>query len=539
MCLLAYWRAHTFGYFNIDDDFYIYADRHVTGPLNWSTVKWAFTHNFCLNYDPLTFLAHSVNVHLFGINPGPHHVVNVVLQAINAALLFVVLYRATGFRGRSFMVAAIFAVHPVNVENVAWAAELKTLLSTVFFLLALGFYHWYVQQPSRARMWSVAAFYGMSLLAKPQSITLPFALLLWDYWPLCRYGGSSGDAGWAATFWKLLKEKTLLFVITAGDILLTILAEHKDDQPYTFLLRLGNAILCYVKYIGKAFWPVNLAYMYPHPGYSLRWMPVWLSLAVLIAITALVLKFREIRYLPVGWFWFLGTLFPMIGLIQIDAPAMADRYAYIAYIGLFIIACWSIADLAVKYRVPRVALSIACIGLVVLLTILTARQAEYWKDSITMWSRSQRVTQNNWIAEMNVAAALQKQGLLDESLKHWMVAQKRVPENVKVNLNVAFLEHRLKNYPEAIYYYRKVLALSNDDHLRAQVWADMGHAYGSLGDEEQERICYRNLQLMRSLPPATLRPGRLEWDRDWHDLGSYLWQRFHSVNVDPSSSSDK
>ena len=535
MCLLAYWRVHTFSYFNVDDKLYVFGDPHVTGPLNWGTAKWAFTHTFVLNYDPLTFLAHSLDVHLFQTNPGPHHVINVVLHALNAALLFWVLARATGFRGRSFMVAAIFALHPVNVENVAWISELKTLLSTAFFLVALGLYRWYVQRPSRVRMLSVAAFYGMSLLAKPQVITFPFVLLLWDYWPLCRFGGSSEFREHLSAFWKLVKEKALLFVITAGDAVITSLAEHKGDQPYTFGLRLGNAILCYVRYVGKAFWPANLTYMYPHPGYALHWTPVWISLAVLIAITALVLKFGDIRFLPVGWFWFLGTLFPMIGLVQIDAPAMADRYAYIADIGLFIIACWSVADLAARYRLPKTAVRIASAALVVLLAILTAKQAAYWKDSFTVWSRAERITDNNWIAEMNVAAFLQEQGKLNDALVHSLLALKYKPGNVSLNLNAAFLEHRLKNYPDAIQHYRNVLALSSDDRLRAQVWGNMGHAYGALGDTQQETICFRNAQLIHPRPVPAENSSQPKWSGDWRDLGSYLWRRFRESDSDPSS----
>jgi tetratricopeptide (TPR) repeat protein len=530
LCLLAYWRVHTFDYFNVDDKLYVFGDSRVAGPLNWSTVKWAFTHTFVLNYDPLTFLAHSLNVHLFGVEAGPHHVINVVLHALNAALLFWVLYRATGFLGRSFMVAALFAVHPVNIENVAWVAELKTLLSTAFFLIALGTYYRYVQRPSRVRMLSVAALYGMSLLAKPQAITFPFVLLLWDYWPLHRFGESSNDTRNSASFWKLVREKALLFFIAVGDSVITMFAEHKGDQPYTFLLRLGNAIFCYVKYIGKAIWPMNLSYLYPHPGYSLHWTPVWISLALLIAITALVLKFRDIGYLPVGWFWFLGTLFPMIGLIQIDAPAMADRYAYIPYIGLFIIACWSVADLAGNYRVPGFALRVASVALVALFALLTARQVEYWKDSFTMWSRSERVTERNWIAEMNVAGFLQDRGMLDDSLQHWLLAVEYLPGNVDLNRSTAFLEHRMKHYADAIHYYRNVLALSNDDRLRAQTWANMGHAYGALGDLEQERICYRNAQLIHPLPtpPPGGSPNRINWQGDWwHDLGPYFRWRLH------------
>ncbi len=437
-------------YFNIDDRIYVFDNIRVTGPLNWATVGWAFTHTFALNYDPLTFLAHSIDVRLFQTNPAGHHVVNLILHALNAALLFWVLYRATGFVGRSFMVAALFAVHPVNVENVAWISELKTLLSTAFFLLALGAYGWYVRRPVRTRMFAVAVFYGMALLAKPQAITFPFALLLWDYWPLCRFEGGASDgrpAMEAQSFRQLVKEKTLLFVIAAGDIVLTTLAEHKGNQPYTFLLRLGNAIVCYVRYAGKAFWPMHLAYLYPHPGYSLHWLQVWLALGILIAVTALVLRFRRLGYLPVGWFWFLGTLFPMIGLIQIDLPAMADRYAYTAYIGLFIMVCWSVGDWTAAHHVDKRIVPALSGAVIIVLTILTWIQTGYWRDSIVMWEHSDAVSENNWQAEQVLAGLFYKRGMKDDAMRYSQLAVQKQPTSPDVYIFAAVLAQQRGKTP--------------------------------------------------------------------------------------------
>jgi protein O-mannosyl-transferase len=503
LCLIAYSRVHSLSYFNVDDRWYVFGDSRVTGPLNWATVKWAFTHAFVLNYDPLTFLAHSIDVRLFQTTPGGHHVVNVVLHALNAALLFWVFRRATGRTGCSFMVAALFAMHPVNVENVAWISELKTLLSTVFFLLALGAYGWYVQHTSRTRMLLVALLYGMALLAKPQAITFPFVLLLWDYWPLRRFGWSAANGPQAAnvrSFGQLVKEKSLLFVIMVGDAVITSLAEHKGNQPYTLVLRTGNAIICYVRYAGKAFWPVHLAYLYPHPGYSLRWFLVCLSLCVLIVVTALVLKFRHIGYLPVGWFWFLGTLFPMIGLIQIDVPAMADRYAYVSYIGLFMIVCWSVSEWADAHSVAKSLVTAASVAVIAVLGTLTWIQTGYWKDSVTMWTRSDEVSQNNWFAEQVLAELYEEQGRYDEALKYLQLATEKRPADW-LYMRTAFLEERHGRSHDAIRHYKAAIALTKDDHLRAQAWANMGHVYGALGAIEQERICYRNAQTIRTVPP--------------------------------------
>ena len=318
LCLLTaalaiYGRVHAYPFIDIDDDLYVTGNPQVLGPLDLPKVEWAFTHPFALNYDPLTFFSHSLDVRMFGLNPGRHHDINVLLHVLNALLLFWVLKRATGYTGRSFMVAALFAVHPLQVENVVWISERKTLLSAVFFLLALDAYRWYACDPRRRCMAVVAFLYGLGLLAKPQVITLPFVLVLWDYWPLRRllptHPEASADTITADSiplrrFSALVKEKIPLLVIAAVDSVLTMVAEHKTTSAswhYTFAIRLGNAILSYARYIAKAFWPDHLALMYLHPGYSLRWWQVWASLLFLVAASVLIAAGRRHRYLVVGW----------------------------------------------------------------------------------------------------------------------------------------------------------------------------------------------------------------------------------------------
>jgi len=305
--------VHAYPFIDIDDDLYVTGNPQVLGPLDLPKVEWAFTHPFALNYDPLTFFSHSLDVRMFGLNPGRHHDINVLLHVLNALLLFWVLKRATGYTGRSFMVAALFAVHPLQVENVVWISERKTLLSAVFFLLALDAYRWYACDPRRRCMAVVAFLYGLGLLAKPQVITLPFVLVLWDYWPLRRllptHPEASADTITADSiplrrFSALVKEKIPLLVIAAVDSVLTMVAEHKTTSAswhYTFAIRLGNAILSYARYIAKAFWPDHLALMYLHPGYSLRWWQVWASLLFLVAASVLIAAGRRHRYLVVGW----------------------------------------------------------------------------------------------------------------------------------------------------------------------------------------------------------------------------------------------
>ena len=542
--LALYYPVHHYPFFSVDDFLYVTGDPHVLGALNWSTVKWAFTHTFVLNYDPLTFFAHSLNVQMFQLEPGRHHAVNVVLHALDALLLFWVLRRSTGFTARSFMVAALFAVHPINVENVAWISELKTMLSTAFFLLALGAYHWYARKPVERRMTVVELLYVLGLLAKPQVITLPFVLLLWDYWPLGRMFATGPDAPQkmangeiipAKHFSALVKEKTTLFVIAAADAVMTVVAENKaspQSWPYTFPIRLGNAILSYGRYVGKAFWPVPLAYMYPHPGNALRWGLVWVALLFLIAVSALVVAARRHRYLVVGWFWFLGTLVPMIGLIQIDLPALADRYAYFSFIGLFLMVCWGVADWA-KYRhLPRFVLPVTCLAVLAVLSVITHRQIGYWRDSVTLWTHTLQVTPRNWASELGIGIAYQRQRQLEEALPHFYRAAQDRPEDVDVNLGIAVVEHQRGNLRLAIPYYRKVLAVSKDPRITTQAWTNLGHAYSDLGDSDRARECYEALQ-PHPAPPVRAINWHGAW---WRDLGPFIRARLRQWRSNDSSS---
>jgi len=537
-CLAVYYPVHRFDFFNIDDGIYVYQNPHVLGPLNWSTVTWAFTHSFALNYDPLTFLAHNVDVQLFQVDPGRHHEVNVVLHALDVVLLFWLLCRATGYAGRSFMVAALFALHPINVENVAWVSELKTLLSTAFFFLALGAYRWYARRPLQRRMAIVALLYGLGLLAKPQVITLPFVLLLWDYWPLGRMFAADPNAARGTTnvqalqpkgLSALIKEKISLFVIAFGDAVLTMFAEHKAEEwPYTLSIRLGNGILSYARYIGKLFWPLHLSYLYPHPGYSLRWGQVWAALLLLIAVSSLVIARRRQRYLLVGWFWFVGTMVPMIGLVQIDLPALADRWAYIGFVGLFLMICWGVTEWAEARHFPGLVLPLISVVILATLTVMTYRQVGYWRDSLTVWSHTLEVTHRNWVADMNIGFFLQQRGQSEEAVTHWRRAAEDQPTNADINLNVAFLEHQRGSLREAIQYYEKVLAVSKTPSINAQVLANMGHAYSSLGDEARAKECYLEAARVRQLPTPLPPPQPVvKWDGDWRHFVSFLRERLH------------
>jgi protein O-mannosyl-transferase len=477
---------------NFDDDRYVTDNTHVRAGLHWETVKWAFSSFDEANWHPLTWLSHALDCQLFGQNPAGHHYINVLLHALNAVLLFWVLWRATGSTGRSWMVAALFALHPINVESVAWVAERKTVLSMLFLLLALAVYGWYSHRPSIGRYTAVAALFACGLMAKPMVITFPFLLLLWDYWPLQR----------AQTFAKLALEKVPLLALSAASAVITMKAQRAGNAvgsmvEYPLSMRVENAVISYSRYLGKAFWPVHLSPQYPYPEGVLKW-PAFGAAILLLAITVFVCTARSRRYLAVGWFWFLGTLVPMIGLVQVGSQAMADRYAYLSFVGLFIMICWGLADLATSKIVLGVA---SCIALAAL-SVVSVRQISYWKDNITLWSHAVAVTQGSFIAEDNLGGALLSEGREGEAMPHFRAAAALDPIDPMSHLNLAAYAQRQGHAQEAIDEYAKVLTMTHDPRLRATAFSDMGYALRDVGDSERAKASFRAAVNLR---PRTLR----------------------------------
>ncbi|MGC2109375.1 MAG: hypothetical protein WA655_07645 [Candidatus Korobacteraceae bacterium] len=482
---------------NLDDQGYVYENLHVQDGFSWSTIKWAFTTLDDNNWHPVTWLSHTLDSTLYGIDPAGHHEMNAVWHAVDAVVLFWVLLLATGYIGRSFMVAALFALHPINVEAVAWVAERKTLLSTFFFLLALGAYRWYARQPRVGRYCVVALLFALGLMAKPQIITLPAVLLLWDYWPLRRMFASYPEAAGIEDraspapprklSWLLL-EKAPLMVICLGSALATVKAQHVGHPQYwayTFSIRIENAIVAYAKYVKNFFWPSKLAILYPHGGSLL---PAWLVLAAslfLLGVTVLVLLGRRYRYLPVGWFWFLGTMVPTIGIIQVGRQALADRYAYQSFLGLFIIVCWGLADWVRKKHSPAAVLPTVSVLVLAALTVATYRQIGYWTDNLAMWSHALDVTRNNWVAEDMVAGILASKGHTEQAVAHYRAALVILPNDPGANLAVAIYEHQHGNVQDALAHYKVALAGMDDPLEQAKIYQNMAVAYRDLGDREK------------------------------------------------------
>ena len=502
---------------NFDDDRYVTNNSHIRSGLSWLTVHWAFTTYDQANWHPLTWLSHALDYQLFHLNPAGHHYVNVLLQALNAVLLFLVLQSATSFTWRSLTVAALFALHPVNVESVAWVAERKTLLSMTFFLLALWAYGLYARKPRAAPYALTFLLFACGLMAKPMVITFPFVLLLWDHWPLGRLWREE-VAGSHSLAWLVL-EKVPLLALSAGSAAITMKAQHaggavRSVVEYPLLLRLENAIVAYARYVGKAWWPSPLAPMYPHA----ESIPLWLVAACcvfLLAVTAFVLAERRRRYLAVGWFWFLGTLVPMIGLVQVGVAALADRYAYLPFVGLFVMICWGAPDL-VEYLAAEKAhpsknwLVAPAAAALIVLALLTRHQLNYWNDNVELWTHTLAVTENNFVAEDNLGGALVLEGRFQEAMPHFAAAAKINRDDPVANLNLATHLQEEGHLEQAVARYQVVLRMTSDPVLRANTLSNLGAAYRSLGDSARAKESYEAaLRLVPETPHAYVGLGLL------------------------------
>ena len=350
LTLALYNPVNSHPFVNYDDDRYVTENPHIHNGVEWDTIAWAFTSIEQENWHPLTWLSHALDYGLFHQNPTGHHFTSLLIHAANAVLLFLLLAFATRRSGPSLLVALLFALHPINVESVAWVAERKNVLSTFFFLGAIGAYGWYARKPHWQRYLAVATLFAAGLMSKPMVITFPFVLLLLDYWPLGRVEGNQASSPGPTLSWtKLLVEKLPLLALSAASAVITMKAQQaggamRSTAQFSLGVRVENAVVAYATYLWKLIWPSHLAPLYPHPGDSLASWQVALSLLVLLAITSIVLAFRAKRYLLVGWLWFLGTLVPVIGLVQVGDQAMADRYAYVPLVGIFVMIAWGFAD---------------------------------------------------------------------------------------------------------------------------------------------------------------------------------------------------
>jgi protein O-mannosyl-transferase len=478
------------GFVNYDDPAYVTANAHVLQGLSWSNIAWALTATVEANWHPLTWISHMTDVQFFGENPRGHHLTSVLLNAVNVALLFFVLRKATGCIHRSAVVAGLFAVHPLNVECVAWVAERKSLLSMLFLLLALIAYGGYASRRSAGRYAAVVLLFALGLAAKPMVVTFPILLLLWDYWPLQRIDslgeGSPSTAG-------LIAEKIPLFAMSAVSSGITLYAQHAGGalgavELLPFGSRLANAIYSYAAYLGKGIWPSGLAVFYPHPESSLALWKVLAAglLMATITVFAWIHRARR-RYLLMGWLWYLAAMVPMIGIVQVGRQAMADRYAYLPFVGVFIIAVWGCAELFAKLNMSAFVESVIAAAVLVGYASVALLQVNYWHNSYTLFSHALQVTSRNGIAEDNLGVALIEMGRPDLAFPHFEAAAEFIPQLSTAHYNLAVLEQQQNRPDDAKREYELTLQYSADATEIVQAHSNLGFLLLDLNRPKEAR----------------------------------------------------
>ncbi len=484
--LMVYLPVKDHQFVDLDDDLYVTHNPQIQKGLTWANLVWALTAVEAGFWHPLTWWSHMLDYELFGLNPGGHHLMSLLIHTLNTLLLFGLLRQWTGALWRSFFVAALFALHPLNVESVAWVAERKNVLSTLFWLLTLGAYVHYVRTPHWKRYLSVVFLFVLGLMAKPMLVTLPCVLLLLDYWPLGRLGPSWSEFRQKGS--ELLLEKVPLFALAVASGVLAIHAQHQlgalpSLQQLPLDARLSNALTSFVTYLGKMVWPTDLAVFYPHPEAALPLGQVILAILVLSALSALVLwGAASFPYLLVGWLWYLGTLLPVSGLIQVGRHSMADRYMYVPLIGLFILLVWGCTQWVNDSQI-RKGLGIgASVFLLLGLAINTRLQLAHWQNSIALFEHAIRSTQDNDLIHNNLGTAFLEAGEIDKGIEQLSIALKIKPESPEVLYNLGVALRQKGHLDGAARYFSEALDLKPD---LADAHNNLGIIRMAQGDGEQ------------------------------------------------------
>jgi len=507
--LAAFWDLHSNGFIKLDDPDYVTANAQVRKGLSAESMAWAFTSTDAANWHPLTWLSHMLDIQLFGMDAGRHHLTSLLLHALNAILLFLLLTRMTGALWRSALVAALFALHPLHVESVAWIAERKDVLSTLFWLLTLFSWLAYVRSKKTTPYILALVLYALGLMAKPMLVTLPFTLLLLDYWPLNRLAFP------LRTHSKELKglwvEKAPFFALSAASCVITMIVQKSGGAVATLTRlppadRLTNAVWAYAAYLGKTVRPSALAVFYPHPHAGLSMGSTAAAFILLVCTTVFALRLgKRAPYLPFGWLWYLGTLVPVIGLVQVGDQAMADRYTYVPLIGIFIAAVWVLAEIVKGNRALRLAVSAAAAVALAVLFFLTRAQTGYWSGDEALFGRALQITSNNWLVHNQFGLYLFDKGKTKEAIAHYNEAVRINPESpaVQSNLGLALVANR--QVEAGIEHYTQALRLKPDAPL---ISYNLGQALLKMNRFSEAIPCYEwALKFLPALADAHISLG--------------------------------
>jgi tetratricopeptide (TPR) repeat protein len=473
--LLIYWQVQYFEFIDFDDNIYVTDNRYVQRGISLENFFWAFISIEAANWHPLSWLSLMLDYELYGLNAGGYHWTNLILHIVNSLFLFLIMNRMTGEMWKSAFVASVFAVHPVNVESVAWVSERKNVLSMFFWIMTIWAYVFYVERPDFRRYLLVIVTFTLGLMAKPMLVTLPFVLFLLDYWPLGRFSlNDLRDNRNASNYesaikgikhfsvFRLILEKIPFFVLSAISSIVTVYAAKnfgaiKPLEKFPFDKRIVNAFISYSKYLEKTFWPDNLCIFYPY-WINFSIMQIFYAILLISVLTLFVLwAMKRYRYLAVGWFWYVGTLLPVIGLVQVGYHSMADRYAYGPLIGIFIMLAWGVSDIYSHWFYRKDSLAITTWAVIILLMACTWLQVKYWKDSFTVYQRALAVTTNNHMALSGMGNVFLHQENLTKAADYYLKALHLRPDYADVRINLGIVYLKQGKYSNAISQFQEAL----------------------------------------------------------------------------------
>jgi len=530
LTVTAFWQLKDCGFISLDDTLYVYENATVQSGLSTDSIQSAFSPQLAKlsgHWHPLTWLSWMLDYELFGLNPQGYHLINLLFHVVNTLLLFLVLRRMTKRLWPSAFVACLFAIHPLHVESVAWIAERKDVLSTFFWMLTLGAYSYYVESPGWKRYVFVLLFFVLGLLAKPMLITLPFVMLLLDFWPLNRFSeirpaqkvqlqvlksqtsnkskkksktkqvaadkqplevqkSAAPEYSWSRIY-PLLWEKVPLFILAILSSVITYFAAQSVGTvaslaSFPLGVRIGNAFVSYMAYIGKVIWPINLAVLYPHPLGMILWQVIGSVLLLVVITLAVIWRAKKSPYLATGWLWYLGTLVPVIGIVKVGPQAMADRYTYISLIGLFVIAAWGVPDLLKQWRYRKETLLALSILIILGLSIKTWTQVGYWQNNMTLYDHTLKVTDRNWLIYHNRGVEYKRLGNYRQAIDDYNKAIEIKPNYVDAYINRGVAYKGLGHYKQAIEDLNKAIEIKPDE---AKAYSNRGNVYAGLGHYRQ------------------------------------------------------